>query len=68
MMWLRIQFPYSRVDTGLQNRLIRPRVIQLLRSNNVAERMQTRLIGDWEQIISSSVINEPIVMFGNSEL
>jgi len=65
---IKIQFPYSRIDTGLQNRLIRPRVIQLLRNNNVMAKMQRQPVGDWEQIISSTVINNPVIMYGNSEV
>ncbi len=67
-MEVKLQFPYSRIDAGLQTRVVRPRVIQLLRTNNVLAKMQRQPIGDWEQIISSTITNEPIVMYGSSEV
>lgn len=54
-MEIRIQFPYGRVDVGLQNRLIRPLVIQLLRNNDIGRGQGTL---EWEQIISSANTNE----------
>lgn len=66
-MEIRIQFSYARVDCGLQGRLIRPRVIQFLRNNNVMAKMQRQPIGDWEEIISKNMINEPILMYGSAE-
>ena len=65
---VKLQFPYARFEAGLQNRLIRPRVIQLLRNNNILAKMQRQPVGDWEQIISSTVINEPVIMYGSSEI
>ena len=35
MMEVRLQFPYGRIDAGMQNRIVRQLVIQLLRQNNV---------------------------------
>lgn len=68
IMEVRLQFPYGRIDAGMQNRLVRPRVIQLLRNNNVLAKMQRQPIGDWEQIISANTANEPVVMYGSSEV
>ncbi|MDF0682416.1 MAG: hypothetical protein P0116_15780 [Candidatus Nitrosocosmicus sp.] len=65
---VRIQFPYSKIEAGIQSRIIRPRVIQLLRNNNIMSKMQRQPIGDWEQIISSNIVNEPIMMYGSSEV
>src|SRR3989338_4256998 len=67
LMEVRLQFPYAKVDAGMQSRVVRPRVIQLLRNNNVMSKMQRQPIGDWEQIISSSTNNEPVVMYGSAE-
>ena len=66
VMEVRLQFPYSRIDVGMQNRIIRPRVIQQLRKNHILAKLQRQAIGDWEQIISSVVINEPVMMYGGS--
>jgi phage/plasmid-associated DNA primase len=68
IMEVRLQFPYGRIDSGMQTRLVRPRVIQLLRNNNVLAKMQRQPIGDWEQIISSNTANEPIALYGSCEV
>ena len=68
IMEVRLQFPYGRIDAGMQNRLVRPRVIQLLRNNNVLATMQRQPVGDWEQIISANTVNEPVVMYGSCEV
>lgn len=67
LMEIRIQFPYARIDVGLQNRVVRPRVIQALRNNNVMSLMQRQPIGDWDQIISPCSNNESVIMYGSSE-
>lgn len=64
VMQVRIHFPYAKVESSLQNRIIRPRVIQLLRNYNVMSRMQRQPIGDWEQIICPNVVNEPHPLYG----
>jgi P4 family phage/plasmid primase-like protien len=63
---IRMQFPYARIDVGMQNRLVRPRVIQLLRHNNILAKMRRQPIGEWELIISSDIANEPVVMYGSN--
>jgi len=68
IMEVRLQFPYGRIDAGMQSRLVRPRVIQLLRNNNVLAKMQRQPVADWEQIISANITNEPIVMYGSAEV
>jgi phage/plasmid-associated DNA primase len=68
LMEVRIQFPYGRIDAGMQTRLVRQRVIQLLRNNNVMSMMQRQPVGDWEQIISATIVNEPVVMYGSSDV
>lgn len=68
IMEVRLQFPYGRIDAGMQNRLVRPRVIQLLRNSNVMAKMQRQPIGDWEQIISAGIVNDPVVMYGSTSI
>ncbi|CAH6419118.1 Hypothetical protein HVR_LOCUS312 [uncultured virus] len=61
-----LQFPYAYIDAGKQNRLIRPRVIQLLRINNLLSSI--RLVAtDWEQIISNTFLDEPILLYGSNQ-
>lgn len=64
---LRLHFPYARIDIGLQNKLIRTKVIQLLHKNNILSKMQRQPIGDWKEIISSTTTRNPVVMFGSSK-
>jgi phage/plasmid-associated DNA primase len=66
LLEVRLQFPYAKIDAGMQNQLVRPRVIQLLRNNNILSQMQRQPVNDWEQIISSDIINQPIVMYGST--
>lgn len=68
VMEVRIQFPYARVDAGMQNRLVRPRVIQLLRSTNVMSKIQRQPMGDWDQIIEADTVNNPLPMYGSSSV
>lgn len=68
IMEVRLQFPYGRIDPGMQTRLVRPRVIQLLRNNNIMAKMQRQPIGDWEQIISANIVNDPVVMYGSTAI
>src|SRR3990167_7266421 len=67
LMQLRLQFPYAKIEPLMQTKLIRPRVIQLLRNSNVLAMVQRHPIGDWEQIISATSINEPLLMYGSSK-
>jgi phage/plasmid-associated DNA primase len=68
LMEVRIQFPFVKIDPQIQTKVIRPRVIQLLRNNNVLGMMQRHPIGDWEQIISATAIYEPLLMYGSSKI
>jgi len=64
---IRLQFPYAKIHDTEQYRIIRPRLIQLLRNNNVISKMTTQPLNEWEQIISSTLVNKPVVMYGSSE-
>src|SRR5690606_35410280 len=52
-MEVKIQFPYAHIKPGDQQRLVRNRVIQYLRTNNILSKLERQPIGDWEQIISN---------------
>lgn len=64
---IRLQFPYANIDTDIQTRIIRPRVIELLRHNNVMSKLRLRPIGDWEDLISPTNVYEPVTMYGSNE-
>lgn len=68
VMEIRLQFPYCRVDVGVQNRIIRPHVIQKLRNNGILSKLTHTPIGDWETIISPSIVNDPVTMYGSTEV
>ena len=67
-MEIKLQFPYAHINPGDQQRIVRNRVIQLLRTNNILSKLQRQPIGDWEQIISSNISNEPVLLYGGSEV
>jgi phage/plasmid-associated DNA primase len=62
----RLQFPYCKTDVNIQNKLIRPRAIQLLRSNNVVSRLPQQPVNDWDNILDSNFVLEPIVLYGST--
>jgi phage/plasmid-associated DNA primase len=64
---IRLQFPHSRIEIELQHKLVRAKVIQLLRNQNVMAKLQRQPVADWEQIISSNVTREPVLMYGSTE-
>ena len=66
VMEVRLQFPYCHIDASIQNRFIRPRVIQMLCDGNIISKLQRTPIGDWENIISSTIVNEPVPMYGST--
>jgi phage/plasmid-associated DNA primase len=68
VMEVRIHFPYAHIDASVQSRVIRPKVIQMLRNTNVMSKLQRAPIGDWDQIVSSTIANEPIPMYGSSDV
>lgn len=63
---VRLHFPFTKVDIGVQKRLIRPRAIKLLNETNALSKLIQKPIGNWEQIISDD-FDSPIMMFGSTE-
>ncbi|MFK5970575.1 MAG: hypothetical protein QM487_10705 [Candidatus Marithrix sp.] len=62
-----IQFPYSKIDIRSNSNLVRDRVIQLLRKDNIMSKMNRSPIGDWEEILSSMDVNTPIPLYGSND-
>ena len=60
---LRLQFPYCKMDTTIQNRIIRPKVIEILRRENFRSDLATELINTWEESIDPMVFNEPLPLY-----
>ncbi len=63
----RIHFPYSRVESNVQMDIIRKQLIIKLRNENVLSLITRQPIGDWESIISSTVLFNPLNLYGSVE-
>ena len=63
---IRLQFPYCKTLGQVQNRVIRPIVLQMVRSINVFSRLQSQPVNDWEDIIDPLSVEKPILMYGSS--
>lgn len=63
---IRLQFPFVKIDIGIQKRTIRPRVIKLLNETNCLTKLHKKPIGIWNQIISDD-FDSPVMMYGSTE-
>lgn len=63
----RLHFPYCKTLTSVQSRLIRPLVIQMLRTRNVISRLSHQPVNDWETIIDPLTCEKPLMMYGSSD-
>ena len=63
---IRLQFPYCKTLGQVQNRVIRPIVLQMVRTINVFARLPSQPINDWEDIIDPLSVEKPIQMYGSS--
>ena len=53
-----LQFPYCKIESALQTRILRPRVLQILRKENIVAKLKQTPINDWEKILDANVMNE----------
>lgn len=67
-MEIRIQFPYARINTSDQRKILRPQVISKLRMMNPMKELERQPIGDWEQILVPDVLDRPLPMYGSVEV
>jgi P4 family phage/plasmid primase-like protien len=63
---IRLQFPYCKTVGQIQNRLIRPLVLQMFRTTNVTARLRSQPVNDWEDIIDPLSVEKPVLMYGSS--
>lgn len=63
----RLQFPFCKTSTKIQYNIIRPRVISMLRRDNVFACLSHQPINDFESIISQKTLLCPIIMFGSTK-
>ncbi len=63
---IRLQFPYCKTVGQIQNRLIRPLVLQMFRTTNVIARLRSQPVNEWEDIVDPLSVENPIVMYGSS--
>ena len=64
---IRLQFPYCKTLAQVQNRVIRPIVLQMARSVNVFARLPSQPVNDWEDIIDPLSVEQPVLMYGSSK-
>lgn len=62
---LHIQFPMAQIERGVQYRLLRPRVLQLLREMRVISCLDRQPVGDWDKHILSSSADDPLPLYGS---
>lgn len=63
---IRLQFPYCKTLGQIQNRVIRPILLQMVRSINVFSRLASQPVNDWEDIVDPLSVEKPIFMYGSS--
>jgi phage/plasmid-associated DNA primase len=63
---LRLQFPYCKTINQIQNRLIRPLVLQMIRTTNVVARLPSQPVNEWEDIVDPLSVEKPVIMYGSS--
>ena len=63
---IRLQFPYCKTVGKIQNRLIRPLVLQMFRTSNVISRLESQPVNEWEDIVDPLSVEKPVVMYGSS--
>jgi len=63
---IRLQFPYCKTQVQIQNRIIRPLVLQMFRSKNIISRLESQPENDWEDIVDPLTVEKPVVMYGSS--
>ena len=62
----KIHFPYCKTEAAIQNRVLKPLVLQLLRTENVISRLTHQPINNWETIIDPLTLETPVIMYGSS--
>ena len=62
----RLQFPYCKTVAQIQNHLIRPLALQMLRTTNVFARLESQPQNEWEDIIDPLSAEKPVIMYGSS--
>lgn len=61
----RFQFPKCKTLSSVQNRFIRPVIIDTIRRENILSYLKEQPIGDWENIISQCNGVDPYSMYGS---
>jgi phage/plasmid-associated DNA primase len=64
----KLHFPYCKTETAVQTRVIRPLVLQILRTENVISRLSQQPVNDWETIIDPTTVDNPCLMYGSSKI
>lgn len=62
----KLHFPYCKTLATVQTRLLRPLILQILRTENVISRLPQEPINNWETIIDPLTPEKPFIMYGSS--
>lgn len=62
----KLHFPYCKTPGGAQTRLLRPLVLQMLRSDHVMSRLSHEPVNSWETIINPLTVESPCLLYGSS--
>lgn len=64
---IRLQFSYCKTLAQIQNRIIRPVVLQMFRTKNVIAKLPCQPLNDWEDILDPTVVEKPVTMYGSTQ-
>ena len=64
----KLQFPYCKTETSIQSRVLRPLLLQILRTENVISRLAHQPVNNWETIIDPTTVENPCIMYGGSAI
>jgi phage/plasmid-associated DNA primase len=64
----KLHFPYCKTEASVQTRVLRPLVLQILRTENVISRLAHQPVNNWETIIDPYTVENPSIMYGSSSL
>lgn len=63
---VRIQFPYARVSLDLQNQLIRPRILDMLKTIDLFKDYEYKPLESWANMIRIRSPNDPFLYYGSA--
>lgn len=62
----RLQFPYCKTLQSTQKRILRPMILQMLRTENVFSKLARDPINNWDDILNPTSVELPVTLYGSS--